>query len=346
MATHALAQSSVGVPTSAATAHSLADAVAKNENDLIDREVLGRTGTGIGGPGVFATGRIRASEHEGVRPRGTATYAYETDEASAFANFVATLPGTVVGGQVKVAGFVGHNWLALDLKSNATAVLDPNQFGSSENDSLIAGITALWALNSTYALATIVGTWGETRLLDSVDDCGHPSPPHPTGCNANRYRFDTTGFIGTVTAGHVFDLAGVSGPKLDVRGSAGYTYNSSGTYTNVFDFEQRYKFSTWTGSVAATLFANVALQNSALFRPYVQAYLRQEWAYDNAIAFVHTSGAPSGVTHFHQKHLYGGVDAGATYTLDKMTLGAAVYYEASGDESTLGARIGASWKLN
>jgi hypothetical protein len=40
------------------------------------------------------------------------------------------------------------------------------------------------------------------------------------------------------------------------------------------------------------------------------------------------------------------VDAGLTYALGKMTLGAAIYYEGSADERTLGGRLGASWKLN
>ena len=54
----------------------------------------------------------------------------------------------------------------------------------------------------------------------------------------------------------------------------------------------------------------------------------------------------SGLVHYDQAHTYGGVDLGATYTLGKMTLGAAAYYDMSADDRTFGGRLGASWKLN
>ncbi len=47
-----------------------------------------------------------------------------------------------------------------------------------------------------------------------------------------------------------------------------------------------------------------------------------------------------------QDHFYAGVDAGLTYTQGNTTFGAAIYYEASGDERTLGGRLGLSQKLD
>ena len=127
-------------------------------------------------------------------------YSYHTNEVSSFGNIVVTLPGTVLGGQVKLGGFLGRNDLWLNLKSNAVAVLDANQSGSATNELIIVGGTALWALKGTYALASIAAMWGQTTLKDSVDDCGYASPPHPTGCNHQRLNYNTSGLMGTVGA--------------------------------------------------------------------------------------------------------------------------------------------------
>ena len=290
------------------------------------------------------TGRVRTSDHDGLK--GSTHYAFSTNEASTFGNIVITVPGTVLGGQVKFSGLVGRNNVSLDLESNAVKVLEPNQSGSASNDSVLVGGTALWALKSTYALATVVGTWGQTTLKDSVDDCGYPSPPNPTGCNHQRYNFNTAGFIGNLTAGNVFDLGGASGPKLDIRGSLGYTQNKGDSFKNVHGDRQNYTFSTWTGTGAATLFSNLTLQDNALLRPYVQGYVRQEFGYRNSFMAVESDNIFLGNFLQTQAHTYGGVDAGLTYTQGNTTVGAAIYYEASADERTLGGRLGMSQKLD
>jgi outer membrane immunogenic protein len=349
VASESLAQSLTGGPINAATGRSLADAVSQNEKELIDREVLGGAVGGGGassGLGTFSTGRLRSSDHDALRshPPADQSFSFDTTEASAFANVVVSVPGTVLGGQMKVSGFVGHNDVSLDLKSNALSVLDPNQSGSAENQSIIAGGTALWSLRNTYALATLVGTWGQTTLHDGVDDCGYTVPPHPTGCNHNRYTFNTAGIIATLTAGQIFDLGGASGPKLDLRGSVGYVHNGGDRFKNVFGNEQKYFFSTWAGTAAATLFSNMALSDGVFLRPYIQGYVRQEWGYRSGFDAL-VDGA-SETNRLEQDHLYGGVDVGLTYTQGNTTFGAALYYEISGDDHTLGGRLGLSQKLD
>ena len=245
----------------------------------------------------------------------------------------------MLGGRITVSGFAGGNWLSLNLKSNALAILDPNQFGRAENDSFFVGGTVLWAKQSTYALATLIGMWGETRLVDSVDNCSR------VGCSVDRYKFDTSGFIASATAGHVFDLGGATAPKLDLRGTIAHTEHNGDWFKTVFDYQHRYTFSTWTGTAAATVFSNLPLANGALLRPYVQGYVRQEWDYHNQISVIDPGGVFVGTFDNTQAHTYGGLDAGVTYTLGNMTLGAAVYSEVSGDERTIGGRLGASWKL-
>jgi outer membrane immunogenic protein len=353
---NALAQSSLGAPLSNATGRSLTDAANQNQQELIDREVLGgspagrSTTSGSGGGAtlnVFGTGRVRGSDHDALRPLNgdpsgaNGPYPYDTREYSAFGNIVVTLPGTVLGGQMKVSGFVGENSVSLSLKSDSVHILDPNQAGKARNDSMIAGGTVLWSLQNTYALAMVVGSLGQSTLKDTVDDCGHPF-----GCNDNRYSFSTTGFIGSVTAGHVLDLAGKSGPKLDLRGSVGYTHSVGDTFTNISSDQQKYTFSTWTGTAGVTLFTNMALQNDALLRPYVMAYVRQEWGYKNELEAVRSDGLFLGNFFYEQKHLYGGVDGGLTYTQGNTTFAAAMYYEGSGSEHTLGGRLGVSQKLD
>jgi len=349
LSSNALAQSITGAPINAATGQSLTDAVSQNEKELIDREVLGagpggRSGTGgAGAAGVtsFPTGRLRTSDHDALKPQTDQSFSFRTREASVFGNIVYSVPESVWGGQLKLSGFVGQNRVSLDLKSNGVAVLDPDQSGSASNSSVIAGGTALWSQKNTYALATLVGTWGQTTLKDSIDDCYQGPPP---ACNHNRYNFNTTGFIGSVTAGQIFDLGDASAPKLDLRGSVSYTNNVGDRFLNVREAQQKYWFSTWTGTVGATLFSNINLENNALLRPYIQGYARQEWNYRSGFDFQEV-GEPAGTKRQDQAHLFGGVDAGLTYAIGNMTYGAAIYYEASGDQRTLGGRLGMSVKL-
>ena len=364
----AFAQSSLGAPLTSATGRSLADAVGQNENELIGREVLGgppggvpagrSTTSGGGGAGTplntFWTGRVRGSDHDaltssppGGGPSGSGPFPYDTREYSSFGNVVVTVPGTVLGGQLKVSGFVGRNDVFLSLKSDSVSILDPWQSGAAFNQSIIFGGTALWAKQNTYALATVVGTIGQSTLKDSVDDCYTTGGGYANNfCHHNRYNFNTAGIIASATAGHVVDLGGgTSGPKLDLRGSIGYTHNVGDTFTNISGDQQKYTFSTWTGTAGLTLFSNMTLQGGALLRPYIQGYVRQEWGYDNRLDFV-LVGSPPDVNHYDQAHTYGGVDGGFTYTQGNTTFGAAVYYEASGSERTLGGRLGMSQKLD
>ena len=225
--------------------------------------------------------------------------------------------------------------------------MDPWQSGAAFNQSIIFGGTALWAKQNTYALATVVGTIGQSTLKDSVDDCYTTGGGYANNfCHHNRYNFNTAGIIASATAGHVIDLGGgTSGPKLDLRGAIGYTHNVGDTFTNISGDQQKYTFSTWTGTAGLTLFSNMTLQGGALLRPYIQGYVRQEWGYDNRLDFV-LVGSPPDVNHYDQAHTYGGVDGGFTYTQGNTTFGAAVYYEASGSERTLGGRLGMSQKLD
>lgn len=347
-ATDAFAQSSIARAANAASGQSLRDAVEQVQKELVDREVLGWTGQGGGalGAGASPSGRMRGSDHDALRLQSPDpnNYAWDTREASAFGSGTYAMPGTMLGGQVKLSFFAGYNWLSLDLKNGGGNILDTDngQFGKARNESGLVGGSLLWAQGNTYALASIVGMWGETKLSDAVDFCTGPG----LGCPLRRYNFDTRGFTGSLTAGHVISLSpSPTGPKLDLRGVTGYTRNAGDTFANFQGDEQTWTFSTWTLTGAATLFANLPMENAAVVRPYIQGYVRQELDYRNKLRFAMHDGE-TGTVNFDQAHLYGGVDAGVTYALGSMSIGAAIYYEASGDERTLGGRVGMSWKLN
>jgi hypothetical protein len=359
----AFAQSSVGRAANAATGQSLRDAVEQIQNDLMDREVLGKaaddaaagpTGGSAQGGGLGAavtpTGRLRSSRHDALKVRSPddSNYAWKAHEGSAFATGVYAVPGTLAGGQLKLSIFGGENWLSLKMRNGGGNMLDTanGQQGLADNQSTILGGTALWSKVNTYAVATIVGLWGDTTLKDAIDFCENP----PVGCTLRRYSFSTSGLIGSLAAGHVYTLSGsASGPMLDLRASTSYTENSGATFANFEGDTQKYRFETWTVTGAATLFANIAMPGSALLRPYLQAYVRQEVDYLNRLHFDRadpTEVPNSGFSYRSQAHTYAGVDLGVTYAVGKMTFGSAVYYDASADERTLGARLGVSWKLN
>ena len=146
----AFGQSSLGPQITNATGQSQADAVRQNEKALLD-EVLGAPppggnttggaggsaggGGGAGGGaaaaamGSYPSGRLRTLDHDGLRPLFGDHYSYSTKESSEFGNTVITVPGTVLGGTVKLSGFVGHSGVSLDLKSNAVAVLRTEPIG-------------------------------------------------------------------------------------------------------------------------------------------------------------------------------------------------------------------------
>src|SRR5262249_14926375 len=168
---------------------------------------------GAAGVTSFPTGRLRTSDHDALKPQTDQSFSFRTREASVFGNIVYSVPESVWGGQLKLSGFVGQNRGSLDLKSNGVAVLDPDQSSSASNSSVIAGGLALWRQKNPAPLAPPAAPWAQPTLKDSIDDCYRGPPP---ACNHNRYNFNTTGFIGSVTAGQIFDLGDASAPKLDL----------------------------------------------------------------------------------------------------------------------------------
>ena len=207
---------------------------------------------------------------------------------------------------------------------------------------MVFGGTLLWSSQGTYALASAVGFRGESTIRDAYDDCTR------AGCNLHRYEFNTSGFMLTSTVGHVFDLGGPSGAKLDLRGSLGYAQNRGDAFRQFIGYDQSYAFSTWNTQAGATLFTNIVGQNGGLLRPYIQATIRHDFDYSNSLTAVDVEGTSPGLggqTFSTENHTFGGLTAGVAYNIDRLTFGAAVYTESSGDERSLGGRLGVSYLL-
>jgi hypothetical protein len=353
--TGAFAQSTQVVGERAATAQGIFDAVRQNDKDLIDREVFGNLGGSAKGAtiGVFPTGRLRSTRHHGfnINPIVTnpgvfddgirQTHSFAVEEASAMLNYVMRAPENVMGGQLTVSAFVGYTNLRLNVRPNDANPGEPNTIGDGGNDSVLAGGSVLFARDSAYVMASAVGNWGKSRLTDLQTDFSPDGPPPP-----HDYSYRTYGFVGTLTAGKVFPLSGNSnGPMLDIRGALGWTESKNKPFLNAAGDEFRIRLSTWTGTGSATLFINMLQDNKAVLRPYVQGYVRQEFGYDYKLAFTQSGSGAFTLTSYDQDHTYGGVDAGVSYTRDNMTFGLAAYYEASGDERTIGGRIRWSWQF-
>ena len=357
--TGAFAQSTQLVPAQQATAAAIADAVRQNDKELIEQSfgdnAPGAAGRGAPGAatmgglivGSFATGRLRESKHGGldIKPLENTgvpddgvrkTFAFKVLEGSALANVVITAPGQVAGGTVKYSAFAGHNWLSLELQPNAQNPAAPGTIGSANNESFIVGGSWLWAGQGTYVVATVVGFWGQTEL---VDIWGDPSAPH--------YHFDSVGFVGTLTAGKTIPLAASpAGPMLDLRSAIGYVFHQADPFLNIHGNEFKARLSAWNATASATVFTNI-VQNDGVFRPFVQGYVRQDFGYDHKLLFRDVPGGePHTLSSYRQAGTYGGADAGFTYTLRNMTFGASVYFEQSKDERTLGGRVRASWQVN
>ena len=142
----ALAQSSVGRAANAATGQSLRDAVEQQQNELLNSSGVG-AGGGAGaaiGAGASPTGRLRSSDHDALKLQAEFSpdpdnYAWKTKEASVFGTGVYSLPGTVLGGQMKVSIFGGHNWLSLEMKNGGGNVLTYPRISSARrrNESVL-----------------------------------------------------------------------------------------------------------------------------------------------------------------------------------------------------------------
>lgn len=268
----------------------------------------------FGALGAFAgpTGRLRHTAHDGLRVKGInrRTSEFEVDEGSVFANGSYDLPGTVFGGRVRVSGLVGYT--RLEQEDNVI---------KTEIDSAIYGGSYLWSKGQFYTMALVIGLHGEAHGSDGLDAFDH----------------DVHGYFANAVAGYTFDLMG--GTRFDLRAGLGrYDVETGSFVIERFTGEAMKGFSDAShASLTGTLFTLIETGGGTM-RPYVLA------SYKNVFGeTIRTVGALD--ASFSQADDYGKVEFGFDYGAGRVTYGGAAYTEFSADETTFGARLGLSVKL-
>lgn len=264
---------------------------------------------------VAPTGRVRHTIHNGLidEANGTTSGEFEVDEASFFGNASYDLPGTYFGGKVRVSGLVGWTGMTVDneIKSFKT-----------ETDSIIFGGSYLWSQGNFYTLSTIIGLSGE------VD--GQTTAPA-----VGTYDFGISGYFTNSVYGYTFDMAG--GMKFDLRGNIS-SYDVDGdSFTLPGTGVISGSANGWAAGLTGTIFTIMEM-DSGVARPYLSAQFKQTLDEDIEIR-------GDATVNFDQDDSYGKLEGGYDFVSGPWTFGAAAYTEFSGDQYTVGGRMGVSVKL-
>lgn len=263
-----------------------------------------------GGP----TGKLRHTSHDGLvnKATGERLESFDIDEGSVFANGSYDVPGTVMGGKVRISVLVGYDEVQQDSAS-----------ASSETSSVFYGGSWLWSYNTLYTSTLIVGINGE---LDGR-------------AGGNNFSYDVDGYISNSVIGNTFDLGQV---KFDLRGGLGSSNIDGGRFALGDGFTST-DYSNWNASVTGTLFTIVNLSGGGVMRPYVLASYKR--VFDEDIELNLQSAAASLTLQYEQAQDFGKGEIGFDVVDGQFTYGAAVYTEFSSDEETIGGRLGISVKL-
>jgi hypothetical protein len=277
----------------------------------------------LAGIGTFATptGRLRHTEHDGLveTTTNTRTNGFDVDEGSVFGNASYDLPGTYFGGHVRINGLAGYDRLSLDIDGGGNSKTDI--------DSFIYGGSYLWSKGAFYSMSLIIGVAGNADARTAGGTVAG---------SAGRYSYDLSGYFTNSVIGYTFDLQGPW--KFDLRGGLGHYdietdrfsfANNAGTIKGVSE--------AWNASLTGTIFTTMEM-NGGTMRPYFLASYKN--VFDEDIDIKGTATAS-----FAQATDFGKVELGFDYVQGMVTYGAAGYTEFSSDESTIGARLGVSVKL-
>jgi hypothetical protein len=289
-------------------------------DSYLQQQINGRGAAGTSGLGVFVgpTGKLRTTDHDGLREKnsGLKTGSFEVDEGSVFGNVSYDIPGTVFGGKVRVSALAGYVTLDQEAGDDATS---PSK---TEIDGFMYGGSYLWSQGSFYTMSVIIGLTSEA---DTVNIGG-------------SYSYDIDGYYSNSVVGNTFD----AGPlKFDLRGGVGYYDLDGGSFivpltTTLFNADA----AAWNASLTGTLFSIIELEGGGVMRPYILAAYKH--VFDEEID-VKGAGGP---VSYEQAEDYGKVELGADLVQGAMTFGGAAYTEFSADENTFGGRLGVSVKFN
>ncbi|HRN84453.1 MAG TPA: autotransporter outer membrane beta-barrel domain-containing protein [Hyphomicrobium sp.] len=276
--------------------------------------------------GGFATptGRLRHTSHDGLRDKnfGFRTLAYDIDEGSVLGNVHFDLPGTYFGGKVRINGIVGYGWMTQDSVPFAPGVVGHK----TDIDSVFYGGSYMWSQGNFYTMSMIIGVSGEAdgRGVGGLD-----------------YSYDLSGYFTNSVVGYTFQLPDTW--RFDLRGALGH-YDVS---TDRFVAPDQQVIAAplikgvaeaWSLSLTGTLFTMLEVDGGGVLRPYILGSYKRVVDEDIEIK-------GDFVAEYEQAKDYGRVELGMDYVQGNLTYGASTYTEFSADESTIGARLGVSVKL-
>lgn len=320
---------------------SYGNAIASLQSEMLDATVFGLAAAqaSAGGveAGIFPTGRLRQTYHDGYKVVGetlnVASPSFSTSEGSAFGTLFFKTPPSILGGQLQLGAFAGYDDLFMKL-SPYDSVFQKYR-AKAENESFLYGGYGLYTTGSSYLMLTLSGAEGSTDLSSGL----------PLSKPAS---YDTHGFIGAFSAGHVLPLSSATAStplKLDLRGGVNYVNTDGDAYQSpiVTEFTYAPSLETWNGSLAATLFSQIPSNGGGMWRPFVKGEFRHQLSYDNTVHETINWGQ-QGAVHdyrFDQSDTTGALEVGLDYVIKGLTFNAAAYGELSTDRETYGGRIGA-----
>lgn len=275
--------------------------------------------------GGFATptGRLRHTSHDGLRDKnfGFRTLAYDIDEGSVLGNVHFDLPGTYFGGKVRINGIIGYGWMTQDSVPSPLGIVGHK----TDIDSVFYGGSYMWSQGNFYTMSMIIGVSGEAdgRGVGGLD-----------------YSYDLSGYFTNSVVGYTFQLPDTW--RFDLRGALGH-YDVSTDRFQAPDNQIGPQFikgvaEAWSLSLTGTLFTMVEVDGGGVLRPYILGSYKRVVDEDIEIK-------GDFVAEYEQAKDYGRVELGMDYVQGNLTYGASTYTEFSADESTIGARLGVSVKL-
>lgn len=268
----------------------------------------------VGAFAAFAspTGRLRHTNHDGLSIKGGGTTGeFETDEGSVFGNASYDLPGTYFGGKVRVSGLLGFDGLTQDNEAKTF---------KNEIDAFIYGGSYLWSKGNFYSMSLIIGLSGDADGQDA----------------AGKYNYDVSGYFSNSVMGYTWDMAG--GWKFDARVNLG-SYDIDGDSFTIPTTATRINGHAegWNAGIKGTVFTIIEM-DGGVARPYLAAAYKNVFSEDIEVRGDFTAD-------FDQDDNYGLLEAGYDFVQGPWTYGAAIYTEFSGDQDTVGGRLGVSLKL-
>jgi hypothetical protein len=306
--------------------------------DSIRGGVLGLGQTAAPFPGVFATTRIRTTDHDGYsyQYNGTSgsTYKVEADEVSIMAGAYVQIPGTVF----RLGAFAGYGDLDLKLRANQNQIAQGQTGGHANAESTFYGGYAHAQFQSFYLLGTAVGMVGNSHVNESQ--------------LTTPVSYDTTGSMFSLDAGYTMPVPGLGSSNrptfLDLRGGVLHSRSASEDFAVTFfgaNDVLKTEASSTSLSLTAELFSVVKMTGGQTFKPYIKGTWRHFVDYDNTLEFV---GSGAGTVFHSESANRGLVEIGGNYQLipDKFAVTGAAYYEGASDQDTFGGRFGLSLKFN